>query len=301
MDLIEKINLLKKINTDDSNFIVKVFEAYQKKQHELEIKKETSTIIVSAQIPTSSKNIIDLDKIWVKPYLYTRMRTHLDQIIKLLILANKNDIISNPSKFCNKIIFHKLSKTYEKSEDDIDIVEFIQSLDERKKTHPEESFNFIFTAKNLDEETLFKEEQLTKAIEILNITDYKKRNEKIYDEIYAYLETNFVANNYCDFCNNKCVAQRKLTLYPLNRKNGCCFTQIRTCPHLHNGSCNIECLPCRLFSCPYLTKRGIGYWASDFILIKAFYNKSQRKHIVHDFYTSKSEILAKINKKSNID
>ncbi len=64
-----------------------------------------------------------------------------------------------------------------------------------------------------------------------------------------------------------------------------------------NGECNVECMACRLFSCPYLSKRGITYYASEFVLLKAFLTKKQRKHLVFDFYTTKSNVLKKVSKK----
>lgn len=39
--LLEKIDLIKKLNTDNSRFILKVYESFQKKQIELEQKKYT--------------------------------------------------------------------------------------------------------------------------------------------------------------------------------------------------------------------------------------------------------------------
>ena len=135
---------------------------------------------------------------------------------------------------------------------------------------------------------------MKKAIDIISINDIKTRNEKIYNEVYNDLQENFVSNHYCDFQNNKCVAQRHFTTYPINSKNGCCFTQIRPCPNLKNGSCMVECLACRLFSCPYLSKRGITYYAKDFILLKAFFTKKQRHHLVFDFYISKYRVLDKL-------
>ena len=292
-NLIEKLEILKKINTDDSNFILKVFDAYQKNEAQIEQKKQLTTIVISNQYILSEQNIIDLDKIWSKPYFYTKMRLKLNEIVRQLLDTDKNEILSNPIGFCNNAIFSKLSIDFKKDENEIDIVEFIQQLDKNKA---KETLLFTFVAKEIDEETLFKEEQLKKAIEIININNTQERNKIIYEEIYDYLTKDFVANNYCDFQNNKCVAQRHFSLYPLNRKNGCCFTRIRTCPNLKNGSCNVECLACRLFSCPYLTKRGISYWANEFVLLKAFYTKKQRKHVVFDFYHSKQKVLKKISK-----
>ena len=287
-DLEEKIKLIREINADDSRFIINVYDAFQKSQKNLENKEKLSSIILKENFAASNSTVIDLDKIWCKPYFYTKMRIHLEGILAQISNIDKSQILQNPSKFCKQVIFHNLSKEFPKSEDEIDIVDFIQKLQQEIKADQ----HFTFIANEINEETLFKEEQLQKAIDIINLDSKEAQYEKIYDEVYNYLKGDFVANNYCDFQDNKCVAQRHFTFYPINRKNGCCFTRIKTCPHLQKGGlCNVECMACRLFSCPYLTKRGITYYASEFVLLKAFLTKEQRKHFVFDFYKPKSNVL----------
>lgn len=296
-NLDEKINLIKSINTDDSRFIISVYDSYQKHQRELESRIKFTSIILKDEFSKPTPNIVDLDLIWCKPYFYTKMRLHLDWIIQKLSNTDKSLIKKNISQFCKKISLHNSSKKFKKSDDEIDIVDFIKILHQKKIENPNYNTEFIFIAQAIDEETLFKEEQIRKAIDIINIDSKEKQYERIYDEVYSYLKKDFVANNYCDFQNNKCAAQRRFRLYPLNRKNGCCFTRIRTCPHLQKGgSCNVECMACRLFSCPYLSKRGIAYYASEFVLLKAFLAKKQRKHLVFDFYKTKTKVLKKIEK-----
>ena len=289
----KKINIIKEQNSDNSRFILNVYEAYKKHKKSLSDKAALSSIILKSEFFNSSFPIIDLDKIWSKPYFYTKMRIHLEYIIKQIHNTDISLILENPSKFCKKIIFHDMTKEFTKTDKELDIVEFIQKLINNKTA----SNSFTFIAETIDEETLFKEEQIKKAIEIININSREKQYEKIYEEVYNYLQKDFISNNYCDFKNNKCIAQRHLTLYPFNRKNGCCFTRIRTCPHLQiGGNCNVQCMACRLFSCPYLSKRDITYYANEFVLLKAFLNKKQRKHLVFDFYKCKSTVLKNIAK-----
>ena len=293
----EKMDLINKINTDESRFILNVYTSYKKHKEEIDNKLKHSPIILKDKIFAVSQNVVDLDLIWCKPYFYTKMRLHLDGIIDKISKASKSEIQKNTSRFCKKVVFSKTRKNFVKSENEIDIVDFIKILYKKKKENQNYSTNFVFISKVIDEEANFKAEQLQKAIDIINITEKKAQYEKIYDEVYYYLKQNFVSNNYCDFQNNKCIAQRHFTLYPINRKNGCCFTRIRTCPHLQKGgACNVECMACRLFSCPYLSKIGITYYANEFILLKAFLNKKQRKHLVFDFYKPKAYVLKKISK-----
>lgn len=293
----EKINLINKLNTDDSRFIVNVFTAYKKHQAVLNDKLKSSSIIVKNEFLTPIPNIVDLDLIWCKSYFYTKMRLHLNEIIEKISNTHISKIAENPSLFCKNISLAKTSRKFKKSDSEIDIVDFIKILAQKKFENPNYNTDFIFIAEKIDEETLFKKEHILKAIDIINISSPKAQLEKIYEEVYSYLKEDFVANNFCDFKDNKCVSQRHFRTFPLNKNNGCCFTRIRTCPHLQsNGSCNVECMACRLFSCPYLSKKGIEYYASDFVLLKAFLNKKQRKHLVFDFYTSKEKILKRVVK-----
>ncbi len=283
----EKIELLKSINTDNSRFVLKILEAFEKNKINLKNKENNSSIITNCIDSLDKKNVINLDKIWSKPYFYTTMRLKFNEIIEKFSNISYEVISKNPKKFCNDIVKTKVTKDFNKPNDCIDIVEFIQNLNS--------SNDYVFFAKEKDEETLFKEDQIKKAIHIIKIKDKKEQFSYIYDEIYNYLDEDFISNKYCDFINDKCIAQRHLVLYPMNRKDGCCFMQIRKCNHLHeHGVCDVKCLACRLFSCPYLSKKGVGYWASDFVLLKAFLNKNQRKQLIFDFYKDKDSVLEKV-------
>lgn len=287
-----KIKILSKINTDYSRFIVTVLESYIKRQSNISKKIKETDIIPKNQLHQSS-NVIDLDSIWAKPYLFTKMRVRLEKIVELTLSTSDDEILQNPNKFCKKTIYNNAIKSFEIPDNQIDISDFIKNLSTNKDFNL--NSEFIYTAENIDEETIFKEEQIRLAINILNISDAHERNKAIYNEIYTYLEEDFVSNNYCDFQNNKCISQRHLTMYPLRRKNGCCFTNPGIfCKNLKNGSCSIDCLGCKLFSCPYLTKMGIGYYAQDFVLLKSFYTKKQRDVLVFEFFIPQEEVLKKL-------
>lgn len=291
------INLIKNCNTDDARFIINIYDAYQKHQKQVLEKIKATSIITKNDFSKTLSNIVDLDLIWCKPYFYTKMRLHLDTILERLLNADISQISKNTSQFCKNLSLCNSYKKFNKPDNEIDIVDFIKSLNQNKLNNSNYNTQFIFIADKIDEETLFKEEQIKKAIDIINTNSAKEQLEKIYKEVYFYLKNDFVANSYCDFHNNKCVAQRHFRFFPLNIKNGCCFTRIKSCSHLQqDGSCNVECMACRLFSCPYLSKRGITYYASEFVLLKAFLNKKQRKHLVFDFYTPKGKVLSRISK-----
>lgn len=288
-DLNEKIKILNNINSNDSRFIVKVLEAYIKKDEDFEKDKKNCNIILKCNLKEPLINVIDLDKIWAKPYFYTKMRLQLTNIFNKVCNTKKDEFERNHKKLCKDIIYSKAYLSQDNSKGNlIDIVEFIKKIEETQV------LDFVFIANALDEETIFKYKQLSLAFQAIKIKDKLEKYSFIYDEVYSFLQNDFIANNYCDFQNNKCVAQRRLHTYPIPRTDGCCFKRIKKCEHLDNGNCKVECLPCRLFSCPYLTKRGIGYWAHEFVLLKAFFNNEQRKVLVLDFHKGKSEILNKL-------
>lgn len=296
-NLLEKMELLQTLNTDDANFIFKICKSYLNHKSYYEEQLKTTSIVLSDKISPSEDNVINLDSLWVEPYFYTRMKIRIIVMVNLLLNTDTSDILSNTHKLLHKIIYTKEIKTFEKPEDKIDIVDFIKSLDQKKKSNPNSNFDFIYTAKQINEETLFKEQQLKKAIEIININNIEERYKNIYDDTYNYLQKDFVSNCYCDFCNNKCIAQRRLLrMYPTTRKNGCCYTNFGHCKHLKNGSCDAKCISCTLYSCQYLTKRGIGYWATEFVLLNAFLNQKQRRHLVFDFFKTREEILLNLKK-----
>lgn len=323
-DFENKIKLIDEIGTDDAKFIVKVCRVYMQHNENLKKQKEKSTInlmknreyepckneIILNDLVNQEKEIyklkdsnekvikiiINLDNIYANPYFNTKMRRKLKMIVNTISTIKLSEM--KKKNFCSKLILTKV-KNIENTEDKnekIDIIDLIQWLDKIKKELKDIEFKFIFLADDLLEENLFKEEQIKKAIDVINITDTKQRYKRIYEEVYKYLNEDFISNKYCDFKNNQCVAQRNHEFIPYIRKNGCCFTTIRTCPNLKDGKCNIECLPCRLYSCPYLSKRGITYYASEIILFKAFLTKKQRKILVFDFYKPKEKILKKVLK-----
>ena len=191
---------------------------------------------------------------------------------------------------CKNIIYRKKeSLLTQKDNKKMDMVELIKILDNNKI----DKVNIV--ARKISDENIFKYCELTKALEIISVSDTKIRNKIIYDYVCECLNKDFIQNQYCDFINDKCVAQIHFNIYPVTKKDGCCFRQFTKCNYLDNGNCTVNCMACKLFSCPYLTKRGVGYWANEFILLDAFFNKKQRKHLIFDFYKSESFVLDKIN------
>lgn len=288
-DLEIKMEILKNLNTDDSRYLYRICNAFKNYNEEMDKLKENINIEISNNETNIKDGFINLDDIDCEKYFNTRMKQNITRMVKEIMNIQKECFYIDKN-ICKRIIYPK-EKNYiqHKENNKLDIVELIKILDKEK------IINIKVVARNINNENIFKYCELMKAMEIIKNSNIKIRNEKIYNYIYEYLNKDFISNKYCDFINDKCVAQRHFNLYPVTSKNGCCFKEIRKCEHLNNGMCEVECMACRLFTCPYLTKRGIGYWANEFILFNAFFNKKQRKHLVFDFYKSKEQVLEKLN------
>ena len=290
----ETIQILNNINTDDARFLINIIKSYNSCIKDMKEKCTNTKIIIDKCDTNLEEGIINLDNISADRYYYTKMKLRINHIIELL-LRTDNTVLSK-KKTLHNIIYSKPDAKISISEiDKIDIVELIKKLREKNIT------DIKMVANTITDINLFKEEQISMAMEIIKIHNIEARNSKAYDFVYNYLKKDFIANNYCDFIEDRCIAQRRFRIYPVNKKDGCCFMQIRKCSHLKNGDCDTQCMACRLFSCPYLTKRGIGYYANELVLLKAFFNKSQRKKMVFEFYKSKEEILKKIDEKMSKD
>ena len=118
-NLVEKMELIKQINTDDSSFILRVCESYINNQKKLNEKRKNTSIILKEKSQSIEGNVIDLDTIYVKPYLYTKMRIKLEDIINKVINVKETDILNNPIEFCNNTIFNQVSKEFKKEENHI--------------------------------------------------------------------------------------------------------------------------------------------------------------------------------------
>lgn len=136
--------------------------------------------------------------------------------------------------------------------------------------------------------------------------DKKALYEKIYDEMCDYLDNEFKKNNYCDFQNDKCIANRNGA--SVHDIMGCCYSfdnkmiisNVRVCKHLKDKKCEIKCLTCKLFVCKYLKKKGISYNIDNILGEKYKLNKKEKDILKYNFFKTKEEIISKLLKKDNI-
>lgn len=136
----------------------------------------------------------------------------------------------------------------------------------------------------------------------INAIFYKTRYERynyIYDTACNYLDNFFYGKNLCDFKDNKCGEKRNTSSV-----TGCCHhfkpkwlgplsPKMVLCEHLNkvNFTCDAKCLPCKLFTCFYLEKKGIKFRIRDILLLDTFFNPLQKYFIKYKVFTPKDKIL----------
>lgn len=147
-------------------------------------------------------------------------------------------------------------------------------------------------------------DEVTILMEALLIENPKDRYEFIYDSACNYLDSKFSQCNYCDFCNDKCIADRETSSSKLM---GCChsyelksffgipiYKNERVCEHLINKTCETKNISCKLFTCKYLKNKGIKFNPNNILYLDYFFNMKQKDIIRFNFFKTKEEIIDKL-------
>lgn len=134
---------------------------------------------------------------------------------------------------------------------------------------------------------------LKDIILIANQKNLSKRFEMVYDKLYSYLLNDLKTNNYCDFKDGKCIANR---LRKTKREtNGCCYEYRKgLCREWDNGVCKADSITCKLFMCNYLKFQGIKYNLNDILFCYCFLNYKQKRILKISFFKPKSVILKRL-------
>lgn len=234
--------------------------------------------------------IIDVSSVSSYPLWDTIMRRRMKDIISKVENAELSDITE---KFIDETI-EESKKVAVEFEDKYDLDLVIEILREIALTTEIIPY---FIVKESTNETKYLVNELQKYIYALSL-DKEARYEYIYDTVCKDMDEMFSIFGFCNFKENKCVAQRHKTFfnrYPVPETDGCCFKVVRKCEHNNkDGTCKVKCLPCKLFTCPYLGKLDVGIRASELILMRSFFNNKQKRTSIHKFYNSKEFLLRKI-------
>ncbi len=218
--------------------------------------------------------------------MYRRMRAVIDQIEDIQLEE------LNP-KMLHKIIKGaKGVKVYNKSLYDLDVViHLLKEVGARKPIIDSYVLN------DINAEEVFLADALMKLVYAVQLEE-KERLSYIYDVSYKDMNNLFSKYGFCNFKDNKCFSQRHKNLfnrYPVPDTDGCCFNVFRKCKYNNkDGTCQVECLPCKLFTCPFLSRLEIGLRVSELILLRAFLTNRQRKVLIYKFFRGKEELMKRL-------
>ena len=125
---------------------------------------------------------------------------------------------------------------------------------------------------------------------ILNEKNLEKKYSYIIDYITNYLNADMKKNNYCDFKDGKCIANRLGK--SVHNENGCCYIYKEgLCKHLKNNGCSINCLSCKLFMCSYIEKKYKNIKLKKIFPINKVFNRKQIFILEKSFFKDKKEII----------
>lgn len=328
----EKIELIKNIDNEDCKYLISVFESYKKiiksdlkesknksNENMIGINKDAYLIsfdrlynINKIKKTLSKKNytkivaLIHIDKVYFGKDWELMLINNFETILNRFNKYEKKDISKTPEVIAKKTIIcgkYKENKTNKKGK--IKIEKIIKQIIIIKNYS--EKINIEFEIKNdskhLEKNHInkIKKEEIETAIYTMNIKDKKEKLEYTYDKICERIENDLSMYKYCNFENNKCIAQRDKSNkknYPINEYNGCCYNTEKKeqCNKLKNKKCTIQPIACRLFVCKYLKDRGVAYEVRNSIQTRLFLNIMQKPVIIWSFYMPKEEVIAKLLK-----
>lgn len=244
--------------------------------------------------PSKINIILDLNDVSTNPIYYTVMRR---KIIANIEAINREDISNINNKKIKEILENEkpINVNQERKyliDDVLSFFKLLYSVDINVENV------FYYKENSLTNEDNFFINEFEKFIKALNLKENKY--EYIYDTICSDIDKYIIFHNFCDFKENKCFSQRHKSLlntYPKPKTDGCCFKVFRKCSHNNkDGTCKVKCISCKLFTCPILSKYGIGLRTSEFLLIRAFFNNKQKRDLVYNFYKPEDNIINLIKK-----
>ncbi len=187
----------------------------------------------------------------------------------------------------------------------------IQTIQKYKKGQINLGINM--EGKNIIGCIILPDEKSMEDISILDILkiamlEPKRQYEYIYDTVCQQLDKKFQENNYCEFKDNSCIANRNG--YTKDCKMGCCYSfecvgmlniiNRKQCIHLQNKHCDTTCIACKLYTCKYLREKGIYFDCNKILIIDCFLNKKQKEIIQKNFFKTREQILDKLLEKNKM-
>lgn len=287
----DNVYTVKRIITDKSTLEDDLYYSGKKYFEKIENLSIESELLEKIRRYEEVSFIFDMKCISTVPLWETKIHRKIKKVLQ--DINNLEDENLTPNQLSKIIRSKELIKISNFNLYDIDLI--IKYVIEISKIKPV-SVHFISKAEERTEKFLI--EELRKLIFAANISG-QERNEYIYNTTYKYMNEMFSRFNFCNFKKNMCLSQRHKGLfnrYPTPKTDGCCFKVVRKCKHNNkDGTCKVECLACKLFTCPYLSKLGVGLRISELILIRAFMNSKQKRLLIYKFYKPKEFFVKRMS------
>lgn len=136
----------------------------------------------------------------------------------------------------------------------------------------------------------------------LKIEDTQKRYEYAYDALCNYLDSEFKEKNYCDFKDDKCIVNR--SGLGKNPCMGCCYSfrldffmnmrDKKICRHLCDKKCSTQCISCKFYTCKYLRRKGIQFYAYSIPGIEQVFTRNQIDVLTNNCFRTREEIITRL-------
>lgn len=262
-NLKEKIDVLKDINNDECNFILNVFTYFENKEKLGEKYIFSPNNYFNDIIPEKLLNseiiyfgndensyikwdnnleeillnktkiyfVIDIKNINADIFINTKMNQKLSNILNNLDKVKIEELKNKPKKLSKKCVLKTSQIDSNTNQNrDISLFDLIEKIKEIKLICDKNNIEFgidnkLGTFINIENDynTKFIAEEIDKAIKVILTKEKNQKYEYIYDEVCKSLDNSFIKSNFCDFKNNKCVAQRHKIFYPINKKDRMLF------------------------------------------------------------------------------
>ena len=284
------------------------------------------SILYTSNIFNIKENILDVSSNVSIIYFNENVRSD-DKILEILenkfidqvyIISKKYNKINNSKiKYCSKIkpnilILINLNNNYEYLKYVIkNLIKLFELCNQYNKSlgydySDTKILSWVMNnTKNIDSEDTVYLNDIINSFKANLFSTKREKYEFIYDTVCEFLDNNFASKNYCDFKNDKCIANRENCT--AHKNMGCCYSfeysnmfdpnlikNVQLCQYMENGRCTTKNLTCKMFTCKYLKKKNIKFDSHKILLLDCFFNNKQHEIINFNFFVTREEMIDKL-------
>lgn len=167
---------------------------------------------------------------------------------------------------------------------------------QKNKNNPDTKLLFKYNNELYDKPTkkLEKYKDYLEVIMLCNMKDRKERVSYIYDYLCKYFDEDMKKNNYCEFENGTCIANR--LGYSVHEKDGCCYIIKKgLCKYLTDKGCTNPNPSCKIYMCAYLNnvKKVPNYDTKKIFLTNCLFSNKEHEFFKRHYFITKEEYIDK--------